>query len=153
MEQRSEKSKHRLLVFLIFRTCVYRILAQGLSLSLSLLLFHLCSRALNREHGTSSRKLNVAQRSTGRNIAISSSYMARRLCKLSRSVLQYLGTLGSDARVSKVSLGLPVSYSDSAQNTDHESRNFVSPRQSYVSVVYANVYEFQPEFRPSRPLS
>ena len=77
------------LTFLIFRTCVCRILVQGLdrSLSLSLLLLpYAASQALNREHDTSSRKLNVAQRTTGRDIAISSSYMARRLCKLSRSV-------------------------------------------------------------------
>lgn len=77
------------LIFLIFRTCVCRILVQGLDRSLSLsflLLPYAASQALNREHDTSSRKLNVAQRTTGRDIAISSSYMARRLCKLSRSV-------------------------------------------------------------------
>ena len=60
---------------------------RSLSLSLSFLLLpYAASQALNREHDTSSRKLNVAQRTTGRDIAISSSYMARRLCKLSRSV-------------------------------------------------------------------
>ena len=77
------------MIFLIFRTCVCRILVQGLDRSLSLsflLLPYAASQALNREHDTSSRKLNVAQRTTGRDIAISSSYMARRLCKLSRSV-------------------------------------------------------------------
>lgn len=56
----------------------------------------------SRTRAASSRKLNVAQRPAARNIAISSSYMARRLCKPSRSVLQYLGTLGRGARVSKV---------------------------------------------------
>lgn len=49
--------------------------------------------------------------------------MACRLCKLSRSVLQYLGTLGSGARVSKVLLALLFSYV-SAQNTNHESWQF-----------------------------
>lgn len=98
------------------------------------LLLLLCSRALNREHGTSSRKLNVAQRSTGRNIAISSSYTARRLCKLSRSVLQYLETPNPLVRVSKVCIFLhffhfflprsTIFRRDSPRNPEHERRTF-----------------------------
>lgn len=58
----------------------------------------------SRTQAASSRKLNVAQPPAARNIAISSSYMARRLCKLSRSVCSSIlqRSAGARARVSKV---------------------------------------------------